>query len=87
MPDPPTTKFLTLQELAQASRLSIATLHRLKQKGTLPDFQPAGKGGRLLFPPDAIERAAAAANVEVKSALAVDSERQRPAGPKPKWMK
>lgn len=87
MTDPSTPKFLTLQELAQASRLSIATLHRLKQRGVLPYFQPSGKGGRLLFPRDAIERAAAAVDGDAASTPRLDSDRRGPAGPKPKWMK
>jgi hypothetical protein len=49
-------RFLTIQQLSRNCGLSIATLHRLKRQGKLPFYQPAGKGGRLLFPPDAIER-------------------------------
>src|SRR5687768_6450886 len=51
------TPLQTIHELSRHSRLSVSTLHRLKKAGRLTYFQPAGKGGRLLFPADAIERA------------------------------
>jgi hypothetical protein len=49
-------QMLTVQEPSANSRLSVATIHRLKGQGKIPFYQPAGKGGRLLFPADAIRR-------------------------------
>jgi excisionase family DNA binding protein len=80
-------KYLTVEELSRRSGLSTSTLHRLKKADKIPFFQPAGKGGRLLFPADAIEQAARLDQPE--------SEYQRPSaaespkrlsGQLPKWM-
>jgi hypothetical protein len=78
------TQLLTIEELSRHSRLSISTIHRLKRAGKIPCYQPSGKGGRLLFPPDAIERAAAAQG-NPSSAAATD-EPARLAGPRPTWL-
>jgi len=67
--------------------LSIPTLHRLKRQGKLPFFQPAGKGGRLLFPPDAIERCAAADFSEQITLFTPAAKPPRQlSGPRPGWM-
>ena len=80
-------KLLTIQELSINSRLSIATLHRLKRQGKLPFLQPAGKGGRLLFPPDAIERCAAADFSEQITLFTPAAKPPRQlSGPRPGWM-
>ena len=50
-------KFLSIQELSELSGLSVSQLRRLVRAGKLPYHQPAGKGGKLLFPQDAIEQA------------------------------
>jgi hypothetical protein len=47
---------LTIKELSERSPYSIPTLRRLVRDRKIPYFQPAGKGGKLSFPPDAIER-------------------------------
>jgi excisionase family DNA binding protein len=51
------TQFLTVKELCAKCRLSPASVYRLTRQRKIPFFQPAGKGGALRFPPDAIERA------------------------------
>jgi hypothetical protein len=79
------TQLLTTQEFSATSRLSVATIHRLKSQGKIPFFQPAGKGGRLLFPADAIERAADAAKHGSDTSSPVE-ERPRLPGPSPTWM-
>jgi len=76
---------LTLQELCQQSRLSPATVHRLKNAGKIPFYQPAGPGGRLLFPADAIERACPRAD-ETSPATPSTSASARLSGPLPNWM-
>jgi hypothetical protein len=78
---------LTIDELSRHSRLSITTLHRLKKAGRLPYFQPAGKGGRLLFPVDAIERANNAAGELAGECQNSDRGDQRLSGPRPAWMR
>ena len=47
---------ITIRELNEKSRCSISTLRRLVRDRKIPYFQPAGKGGKLSFPPDAVER-------------------------------
>ena len=82
---PKERQLLTLQELCERSRLSPATIHRLKKAGKIPVYQPSGRGGRLLFPADAIERL----SVRLESAAsAAPSERAAGhlAGPRPNWM-
>jgi hypothetical protein len=78
-------QYVTVAELSRRSRLSVATLHRLKDAGKIPFYQPGGKGSRLLFPADAIERAADAAQREQPTA-ANENESQHLNGPCPAWM-
>ena len=47
---PESRLYLTVDELSARTGLSLSSLHRLKKQGRIPFFQPAGKGGRLLFP-------------------------------------
>jgi hypothetical protein len=49
-------KYLNLRELSVATGISETQLRRLAKDRKIPSFQPGGKGGRLLFPPDAIEK-------------------------------
>lgn len=50
--------YITIDELSAQSRLSKSSLYRLKDDGLLPYFQRR-RGGKLLFPPDALEQAMA----------------------------
>ena len=76
----PTKSFLTIAELSQTSGLSESTIRRLKTDNRIPYCQPRGTGGKLLFPPDAIER--------TSTALSVGSvTSNRLAGKRPSWMK
>ena len=50
-------EWLSKAELASRTGLSPATIQRLKDADRIPYVQPAGKGGKLLFPPDALTRA------------------------------
>jgi hypothetical protein len=95
---PPTGRiYLTKRELAASTGLSETTLQRYKDGGRIPFFQPAGKGGRLLFPPDAVEAAAARARQEQQATTneaghtdqpgpngGVPGRRKLP-GPQPRW--
>jgi hypothetical protein len=49
--------YLTKVELARRTGLSPATIERYKNAGKIPFFQPGGKGGRVVYPVDAIEAA------------------------------
>ena len=48
--------YLSINELSVKSSYSVSQLRRLARQGRIPCFQPGGKGGKLLFPPDAIEQ-------------------------------
>jgi predicted DNA-binding transcriptional regulator AlpA len=83
----PEKAYLDIKELKARTGLSLATLHRLIRKGKLPHFQPAGPRGRLLFPPDAIERCAVAAASKPPPPSAPASEpRRHLSGRCPDWM-
>lgn len=78
--------YLDIGELVAHTGLSEATIWRLKRAGRIPFFQPAGKGGRVKFPEDAIESAGLTA---VRSAPRVVDDphpSERLPGPLPKWM-
>ena len=82
-------QLLTLREFCGVTRLSSATIHRLIKAGKLLCFQPSGKGGKggkLLFPANAIDLAASPASAP--SALSEDRNAgsQRLSGPTPKWL-
>jgi hypothetical protein len=75
--------YLTKREFVERSGLSPATVQRYVRDGRIPYFQPGGRGGKLLFPPDAIE--AAAGSSPAGPAPHADAPRTardgRPAGP------
>ena len=76
-------EYLDLAALGARTGLSTSTIRRWAKAGWIPCFQPAGKGGKLLFPPDAIEQACAAS----ADALAAKHDAIHPhSGPKPAWM-
>lgn len=50
------SSYLTIHELSAKTKFSVSQLRRLARQGRIPCFQPGGKGGKLLFPPDAIEQ-------------------------------
>jgi hypothetical protein len=77
------SQLLTIEELSRKSRLSIATIHRLRRAGKIPFFQPAGKGGVLRFPADAIEQAGCSTAVPPPPATVSEIVSQRLSGPAP----
>jgi excisionase family DNA binding protein len=86
--DATSTQLLTVQELSARSRLSPSTIHRLKREGKIPFFQPAGKGGRLLFPADAIERVPQALRTTLPDPSRPTGRAARHlSGPPPAWMR
>lgn len=77
--------YLDINELSTRTGLSPATLHRLKDRGRIPYYQPSGKGGRLLFPPDAIERISAT-HEQSRSDSSETGPRKHLSGRCPAWM-
>jgi hypothetical protein len=81
--DPGGAAYLTIQELSFRSRFSVSQLRRLAKAGRLPYLQPGGPGGKLLFPLDALEQAAAAEGADVPHAPRTP---RRLPGRRPQWM-
>jgi excisionase family DNA binding protein len=81
------SRYLTINELADVTGYSVSTLQRLRRKGALPFYQPGGPGTRIVFPADAIERAAKTnqndAGLPHEAAAAASDFPRR--GPRPKW--
>jgi hypothetical protein len=78
-------KYLDINQFSRQTGLSVSTVRRLKNEGKIPFFQPSGKCGKLLFPADALERAAQAA-VPLSTKTASAEQSARLAGRLPKWM-
>ncbi len=49
-------RYFTLEKLARVSGFSEVTLRRYWRDGKITGFQPGGRGSRVLFPHDALER-------------------------------
>ena len=79
-------RYVSVDELSRLSGLSLSTIHRLKKAGKIPFYQPAGKGGRILFPHDAIERAQLAMTSVPDTVAAPKLPSPRLSGPAPAWM-
>jgi hypothetical protein len=48
-------RYLDIRQLSAMSRFSVTQIRRFVRAGKIPYFQPGGPGGKLLFPPDALE--------------------------------
>jgi predicted DNA-binding transcriptional regulator AlpA len=53
----PPAPYLDKRQLVSLSGLSASTIQRYKRDGTIPFFQPGGRGCAVRFPRDAIEAA------------------------------
>lgn len=84
-PDRGAAGYLTIDELAAVTTLSVSTLRRLVKQGRLVGHQPGGPRHRVLFPPDAVERAAAAATPAAPAAPPPKVTTHPRRGPRPKW--
>lgn len=74
-------KYLTIKELSEDSSFSVTQIRRWVAAEKIAFFQPGGKGGRLLFPPDALERCS------TEDPFDDDDEGEKPLpGRRPKWM-
>jgi hypothetical protein len=81
-------QLLTLKEFSDFSKLSPATIHRLKRQGKIPFFQPSGPRGKLLFPANAVEQVAnAASNDSFPASPDTAKTKAHLSGPCPVWMK
>ena len=87
MPGVNTTPYLDIHELSARTGWSVATIHRLKARGQIPFFQPAGKGGKLLFPADAVERTASFPAFREPAASPLAPPQGQLSGPSPAWMR
>lgn len=79
--------YLTLAELCALTGFAPATVHRWKDSGRIPYFQPGGKGGRIKFPPNAIEVCRPHAVSPPPEPPPPESRSEHRHGPTPKWMK
>jgi excisionase family DNA binding protein len=85
--DPGTVvRYVTIQELAAITTLSVSTLRRLLKKGKLVGHQPGGPRTRIVFRADALELAAKA----MQEGTADEQLRPEPTstptrGPRPRW--
>jgi excisionase family DNA binding protein len=79
--------YVDVKELSARAGISATTIHRLKRQGKIPFYQPAGKGGRVLFPADAIERACLTPTSSGPGRSgSVNQGQERLSGPCPAWM-
>lgn len=80
------TQWISLKELCRRSGFSSASIHRWKDKGLIPFFQPGGKRGHLRFPPDALERMRETAAIESSNGSPTAARNiSKLSGPIPKW--
>jgi predicted DNA-binding transcriptional regulator AlpA len=78
--------YLDIDELIVRTGLSRATIWRLKRDGKIPFYQPGGKGGRVVFPEDAIECASRCKTSDSSRDNDEHISSERLPGPRPKWM-
>ena len=84
--DEPVRKYLNIDELCLRTGLSKSTIHRLKKSGMVRFYQPGGKGGRVLFPPDAIEQVTSGEQPTADPDQDTFTSKSKLSGPQPKWM-
>jgi len=82
---PDEKSYLDISELVARTGLSEATVWRLKRAGKIPFYQPGGKGGRVTFPANAIERGGLEIQTESSETADSDSPERLP-GPCPQWL-
>lgn len=76
-------ELMTINELAAISGLSVSTLRRFVRQRRIPFLQPAGKGGKILFPLNVISRLQA----DVSALHSASPQRSSLAGRRPNWTK
>ena len=75
-------KYLTIKELSNLTGFSVTQLRRMASAGRIPCHQPGGKGGKLLFSPDAIEKCGSSDSQSTPN----DDLANRLSGRSPAWM-
>lgn len=84
-------RYLTIAELAAATTFSVSTLRRLVKRRVIVGHQPGGPRHRIVFPPDAIERVAAAQTPHATAPAPVAPSPGAPPppqrGPQPRWLR
>jgi hypothetical protein len=81
-------RFLTIEELAATTTLSVSTLRRLHRRGLIVGYQPGGPRTRIIFPLDAIEQIARTSSTSAVETAKPNHEVAKPMrrGPQPKWL-
>jgi predicted DNA-binding transcriptional regulator AlpA len=82
-----TQTYLDIHALSAQTGLSTSTIHRLKKQGRIPFFQPAGKGGKVLFSPDVIEQNSSLSVSPKPPEAKLAPQHHRLSGPTPAWMR
>lgn len=77
-------RFLSVEEFCQQTGLSPATVWRRLKDGSLPSYQPGGKGTRVLIPLEALT-AVPPAPATTTSPPRRPSRPRPLAGPVPRW--
>jgi len=84
-------RYLSVEEFARYSGLSLATVRRYLKSGKLPYRQPAGPRSRVLIPLDALDIAAPPEQIPSTPPATAPAPDQHPpdsgrlAGPRPQW--
>jgi excisionase family DNA binding protein len=78
-------RYLTIEELAIATTLSVSTLRRLYQKGLIVGYQPGGPRHRILFPSDAVEQLTRPVTPSLPTPAPAVKSSTPTRGPRPKW--
>ena len=93
-----TSRYLTIEEFAAKTTMSVSTIRRLVKHGQLIALQPGGHRHRVLFAPDAIEQMSRTLQsggsvmssplqpTESVPAPPIDSATPKQ-GPRPRWKK
>ena len=77
--------YYTIKEAAQVLGLSVATVRRRIDDGTLPVFQPGGEGTAVRVPVDALKCATDTKSPAIESSPHDAKPKPRRKGPQPKW--
>lgn len=76
-------ELMDIKELADRTGLSVSTLRRFVRQRQIPFLQPAGKGGKILFPFDVVS----SLQTNVPAQQSAPTQRSPLAGRRPNWTK
>lgn len=93
VPDRPVGDMLSPEEAAKYTGFKIATIRRRLKDGTIPKYQPGGKGTRVAIPRSALSVDAlvrkptdSAVTAPIESTASPNSQNRR-SGPAPRWLR